>query len=312
MKLATVLAIAALFAVGVTAAAHAGSPESVYDSASPSVVLLVGSPDGKQAATGTGSIVTPGGLVLTNAHVVIDRGTGQPYPHLFVFLRPERVTGKVPDDLQRRHAGCVVHHEKALDLALVQIDTAPASTPLSLADPAEVRVGQPVIAIGHPGGGGLWTLTAGTVGARRADFEGVPGKDVFQTDAGLNPGNSGGPLLDMDGRIVGVNTSIYRRAPSGMAITDINFALQASVAWQWLRSVGVPLDYQRRRQTTSPPPPAPTAKPAPAPSDERPATSWKRVTPPRPLDEAGLRDHIRELTRERARDAFEELEGATE
>jgi serine protease Do len=96
-----------------------------------------------------------------------------------------------------------------------------------------------VVAIGHPEQGGLWTLTTGVISAEVDNFNGVKGKHVFQTETGLNRGNSGGPLLDGGGQMIGVNTAIARVASDGLPITSISFSLKSSVAAQWLREQGV-------------------------------------------------------------------------
>jgi serine protease Do len=93
----------------------------------------------------------------------------------------------------------------------------------------------PVVAIGHPETAGLWTMTTGIVSSVVKDFQGVKGKDIFQTEASINRGNSGGPLLNQFGQMVGINTSISRRAADGLAITGINFSLKSSVPVQWLQ-----------------------------------------------------------------------------
>src|SRR6185436_11955088 len=93
--------------------------------------------------------------------------------------------------------------KKELDLAPLQLEDAHAKMPtIAFADPHLVEVGEEVVAIGHPEGGGLWTLTTGTVSTVIANFEGVKGKDVFQTEASVNRGNSGGPLLDENANMV--------------------------------------------------------------------------------------------------------------
>jgi len=95
------------------------------------------------------------------------------------------------------------------------------------------------VAIGHPEQGGLWTLTTGTISAQFENFNATKGKSVFQTETGLNRGNSGGPLLDTDGRIIGINTAIARLSSDGLPITSISFALKSNVAKRWLRDQGV-------------------------------------------------------------------------
>ena len=114
--------------------------------------------------------------------------------------------------------------------------------PLPVVDVSEsgrARIGDRVVAIGHPEQGGLWTLTTGVISAEVDNFNGVKGKHVFQTETGLNRGNSGGPLLDGEGRMIGVNTAIARVASDGLPITSISFSLKSSVATQWLREQGV-------------------------------------------------------------------------
>ena len=78
------------------------SPRDIYEQTSPAVVMVMGHPDtGKSGSAGTGSIIQADGLVLTNAHVVIEERTGRPYPKLSVFLKPPRVTGDSNVDLSR-------------------------------------------------------------------------------------------------------------------------------------------------------------------------------------------------------------------
>ena len=110
---------------------------------------------------------------------------------------------------------------------------------LELNDSDKAEIGDRVVAIGHPEQGGLWTLTTGTISAEFENFNATKGKSVFQTETGLNRGNSGGPLLDTDGRMIGVNTAIARVAPDGLPITSISFSLKSNVAKQWLRDQGV-------------------------------------------------------------------------
>jgi serine protease Do len=134
----------------------------------------------------------------------------------------------------------VVAYSQPLDLALLKLDG--ATEALSVVDVSEsgrARIGDRVVAIGHPEQGGLWTLTTGVISAEVDNFNGVKGKHVFQTETGLNRGNSGGPLLDGEGRMIGVNTAIARVASDGLPITSISFSLKSSVATQWLREQGV-------------------------------------------------------------------------
>ncbi len=240
-RLLTVLTVLVL-----AASAHAElTPQQIYERDAPGVVLIIGHSDQTAAGSGgTGSIIRKDGLVLSNAHVVIDEKTGRPYPRLSVYLKPDRVTGNPKSDLARRAKASVIAFDRALDLALLRIEELPpAISVLELADPDRVRIGERVVAIGHPEQGGLWTLTTGVVSAEFDDFNNTRGKHVFQTETGMNRGSSGGPLLDAQGRIVGVNTSIARLASDGVPITSISFAIKSSVARSWLRAQAVMVDY---------------------------------------------------------------------
>jgi serine protease Do len=275
------------------------SPNQIYAHAAPAVVFIAGYGPGVKGMGGTGSIIDASGLVLTNAHVVIEEESRRPYSQVTVYLKPDRVTGIQEKDLSRRLKARVLAFDRALDLALLKVEAPPPLTALSLGDPDQVQIGDRVVAIGHPEQGGLWTLTTGVISAEFLDFQKIPGKDVFQTEASFNRGNSGGPLLDGYGHLVGVNTSIARQAADGMAIVSINFALKSSVAQIWLKKQGVQVVYAGRSggqpaganvmasPATVAPPPAPkpdvplspeTAhKPAIA---EPPAASPPHVKPP--------------------------------
>lgn len=217
------------------------SPREIYEQDSPAVVMVMGYADGgKKGSGGTGSIIQSDGLVLTNAHVAIEEQTGKPFARLSVFLKPARVTGESTSDLARMVPAKVVAYSQPLDLALLKLDRVTESLPvINVSESGRVRIGDRVVAIGHPEQGGLWTLTTGVISAEVDNFNGVKGKHVFQTETGLNRGNSGGPLLDGEGRMIGVNTAIARVASDGLPITSISFSLKSSVAAQWLREQGV-------------------------------------------------------------------------
>ncbi len=217
------------------------SPREIYEQTSPAVVMVMGHADsGKGGSGGTGSIIQADGVVLTNAHVVIEEKTGKPYPRLSVFLKPARVSGDSKTDLARMVRARLVAYSSPLDLALLKLESAAVPLPvIDLSDSDRAKIGDRVVAIGHPEQGGLWTLTTGVISAEVDNFNGVKGKHVFQTETSLNRGNSGGPLVDSDGQMIGVNTAIARVAPDGMPIASISFSLKSSVARQWLREQGV-------------------------------------------------------------------------
>lgn len=223
------------------------SPREIYEQASPAVVMVMGYADGsRKGSGGTGSIIQLDGLVLTNAHVVIEEQTGKPFARLSVFLKPARVTGESKSDLSRMVRAKVVAYSLPLDLALLKLDSVTVALPVvDVSESGRARIGDRVVAIGHPEQGGLWTLTTGVISAEVDNFNGVKGKHVFQTETGLNRGNSGGPLLDGEGRMIGVNTAIARVASDGLPITSISFSLKSSVATQWLREQGVGVRAER-------------------------------------------------------------------
>ncbi|MCB9655490.1 MAG: trypsin-like peptidase domain-containing protein [Deltaproteobacteria bacterium] len=214
-------------------ASAALTPREIYKTKGKAVVLVFATDGSAQGSAGTGSIISEDGEVITNAHVVAKEG--RTYKKVFVYLKPDKLRGSMKYDLSQRLNATVVDLDPNLDLALLKIVDPPEGLPkIDFVDPDAVEVGEPVVAIGHPETGGLWTLTSGTISAVVADFQGIEGKDVFQTDASVNRGNSGGPLLNAYGQMVGINTSISRRAADGLAITDINFSLKSSVAVEWL------------------------------------------------------------------------------
>lgn len=162
--------------------------------------------------TGSGFVIDSQGLILTNYHVVSGA---------------EAVDVILADGTTL--AAQLKGYDEYYDLAVLQVDAPPDTlTPLELGDSDALQVGQSVVAIGNPFGLDR-TLTTGLVSAlgRRVELDsGALIGQAIQTDAAINPGNSGGPLLDMRGRVVGVNTAI--NSPSGGSV-GIGFAVPSNV-----------------------------------------------------------------------------------
>ena len=217
------------------------SPEQVYESESPSVVVVTALNAAGVGELGTGSIIDAKGHVLTNAHVIVDKAAGKPYPFIGVYLKPANLTGDPRRDLANRRTMKALFYDRAKDLAILEpTRDFPSRPPLPLGDSRNVKIGQSVLAIGNPEQGGLWTMTRGIVSTVLANIGGVQGKNVFQTDASINRGNSGGPLIDRDGRVIGINTEMARKASDGLAITGVDFSIESNVAKKWFGEVGFP------------------------------------------------------------------------
>jgi len=217
----------------------AATPKEIYQKAGPAVVFILAADGSRSGSVGTGSIIRNDGLVITNAHVFSRKGSSRLKTDISVFLKPHRVTGNHKKDLSQRYRGKIVAYDIPLDLALLQIvDIDVPLAKIEFADSQDVVVGEKVYAIGHPEQGGLWSLTTGVISAYRQDFGGVRGKNLFQTDASINRGNSGGPLLDENGYMVGINSMIARKASDGLTITDVNYSIMSNVAIQWLDNQG--------------------------------------------------------------------------
>jgi serine protease Do len=166
-------------------------------------------PARKMQSLGSGFIIDPAGIVVTNNHVIdgADEIT---------------VTLHDGDTLKATLLG----RDERTDIAVLQVKPDKPLTAVQFGDSDKARVGDWVLAIGNPFGLG-GSVTAGIVSARGRDIQQGPYDNFIQTDAAINKGNSGGPLFNMDGEVIGINTAIY--SPSGGSI-GIGFSLPSNLA----------------------------------------------------------------------------------
>ena len=187
-----------------------GVPGAISDEPSTTELLASPDPDRRGVARGSGVIVSTDGYVLTNHHVVAGAD------RIRVVLSDRR-------DLPARLVGSDAH----TDIAVLKIE-ADRLSPAALADSSMVRVGQFALAIGNPFGVGQ-TVTLGIIGAvNRGRMGIIDYEDFLQTDAAINPGNSGGPLVDVEGRVIGVNTAILTTGGGGNE--GVGFAVPSDLA----------------------------------------------------------------------------------
>ena len=164
----------------------------------------------KQTGQGSGFIISKDGYILTNTHVVGDVDT---------------ITVRLSDG--REFKAKRIGADPRTEVALIKIESEGDLPVLEIGDPEKLQIGEWVIAIGNPFGL-KETLTVGVVSAKGRSNIGITDyEDFIQTDAAINPGNSGGPLLNIDGKVVGINTAIYSRSGGYMGI---GFALPIDMA----------------------------------------------------------------------------------
>ncbi len=242
MRFIKKLSILILFSTFITSALSRSAPESFADLAEklmPSVVNISttqtvrsaanpfpfqfppGSPfedmfkefqtptERKASSLGSGFIISEDGIVVTNNHVIANA---------------EDIIVRIGD---KEYKAAVVGADPYADIAVLKIGTNEKFTPVKFGDSDKARVGDWVVAIGNPFGLG-GTVTSGIISARNRDINLTRYDDFIQTDASINQGNSGGPLFNLDGDVVGINTAII--APGQAGSIGIGFAIPANAA----------------------------------------------------------------------------------
>ena len=163
----------------------------------------------RASSLGSGFIIDKTGFVVTNNHVIAEA---------------DEITVILHDDT--RHDATVIGRDPKTDLALLKIEVDGDLPFVAWGDSTGARVGDWVVAIGNPFGLG-GTVTAGIISARQRDINQGPYDSFIQTDASINRGNSGGPMFNMDGRVIGVNTAIF--SPTGGSV-GVGFSIPSSIA----------------------------------------------------------------------------------
>jgi serine protease Do len=166
-------------------------------------------PPRRATSLGSGFVIDPAGYIVTNNHVIENA---------------EEIT-VITHDNEELKATLVGRDEKT-DLALLKVEATKPMPAVKWGNSDELRIGDWVLAIGNPFGLG-GTVTAGIVSARQRDINAGPYDDFIQTDASINRGNSGGPMFNMAGEVVGINSAIY--SPSGGSV-GIGFSIPANLA----------------------------------------------------------------------------------
>ncbi|HEY4450312.1 MAG TPA: trypsin-like peptidase domain-containing protein [Solirubrobacteraceae bacterium] len=224
------------------------TPRQVYERDAPGVVAIrasssssprstqgeggeggeAGESGSQRTDTGTGIVLTSGGLIVTNEHVVEGARS---------------ITVSLDGQHGRTRTATVVAADRSSDLALLRIDPSGLTLhPLTLADSATVGVGESAYAIGNPFGLN-WTLTTGIVSAIGRQIKAPDGTaidNVIQTDAALNPGNSGGPLLNSHGAVIAINSQIVSSSAGagGGSSSGVGFAIASDTIERFVAPLG--------------------------------------------------------------------------
>jgi len=169
----------------------------------------------KSAALGSGFIIDENGIVVTNNHVIQDA---------------DDIIVRVNGD--QEYKAKVLGADPLMDIAVLQLETEEKFKPVGFGDSDKARIGDWVLAIGNPFGLG-GTVTAGIISARNRSIGLSRYEDFIQTDASINSGNSGGPLFDMEGNVIGINTAILGRNGS----IGIGFSIPSNSAQQVIKQL---------------------------------------------------------------------------
>jgi len=170
----------------------------------------------RATSLGSGFIISEDGFIVTNNHVISGADEISVILHDNTRLKAE-----------------IIGHDPKTDLAVLKVKNGKKLTFTEFGDSRKARVGDWVIAIGNPFGLG-GTVTAGIISARGRNINAGPYDDFIQTDASINRGNSGGPMFNIDGEVIGINTAIF--SPSGGSV-GIGFAIPASTAEPVIRQL---------------------------------------------------------------------------
>ena len=168
-----------------------------------------GRPQRRSNSLGSGFVIDPSGIIITNAHVI-----GEANDVTVIFADGRKLKAEI------------VGKDTKVDLAVLRVKPDKPLKAVKFGDSEKTRIGQWVMAIGNPFGLG-GSVSAGIISARNRDISDQSYGQYIQTDAAINKGNSGGPLFDMNGDVIGINTAIL--SPSGGSI-GIGFAVPSSMA----------------------------------------------------------------------------------
>lgn len=170
--------------------------------------LLFAAPDGR-VALGSGFVISPDGYIATNRHVI---------------EKASKITVIAADN--QEYEAKLIGADSKTDIAVIKISPQTNLIPVIMGESDSIKVGDWIVAIGNPFGLGS-SVTAGIISAKARDIDSGPYDNYLQTDASINQGNSGGPMFDLQGKLIGINTAIFSTAGNSVGI---GFALPVSQA----------------------------------------------------------------------------------